>query len=428
MIVVIGVALAIFTLWGLANPFIGVLGLLFAAVVQPGELYPIFGALHVETLMALITTVSLIIHGGSLKFHVISKRLLYFWGAMIVALPLSFWPGYAVSFTLDFSHVVLYHLLIASLVTTVKRFKIFVIFFVLLVTWHAASAVWLYSNGIYYALGGNLNRSAGLTSISDQPNSLGLLLVAAFPLAALLLLNDNKALLRMAGLAILCLFVWAILTTNSRASFFSLVVLVLTWALTRRKALMAIPFVVVILLLGWQVMPQEFKNRYTTDLKTDDSYLNRVRAWKAGREMFFDNPLTGVGPGCFTFANGAKYWKGQRKIWLNAHSLYVQLPAELGIIGVVTFTMFLSAIYKENNRLKKLLQDSEYPRFLRFFPTACSFSILMWLVAGYSSHDLYHGNWFMLGALSVALATITKQPDLSAQHAEIHPSLQEVTT
>jgi O-antigen ligase len=406
MVAVVGIALGVFTLWGLANPFVGLIGLLFAAIVQPGELYPIFATLHVETLMALITLVSFIAHGGSLKLHMISQRLLYFWGSMWFAVPLSFWPGWAISFSLDFGHTVLYHILIANLVNTARRFKIFVVTFILLVGWHAASAVWLYSSGVYYSLGGNLNRSAGLTSLSDQPNSLGLMIVAAVPLACLGLLKGTQAWLRLLIAGLLCLFVWAILTTNSRASFFSLVLLFGIYAFTRKRAIFAIPVVAIVLLIGWQIMPQEFKNRYTTDLKTDDSYLNRVRAWEAGKAMFYDNPVTGVGPGCFTYANGGKYWVGSgRKIWLNAHSLFVQLPAELGVVGVITFTLFLGAVYRENRRLKKILADNASP-FLRMWPVACSFSLLAWIIAGYSSHDLYRGNWFMLAALTAAATTL----------------------
>jgi hypothetical protein len=61
-----------------------------------------------------------------------------------------------------------------------------------------------------------------------------------------------------------------------------------------------------------------------------------------------------------------------------------------------------------NFALKKMMiNDTETPGILRYFPTACLFCLMVLLVAGYAGHNLYRSTWYSLAALSGALAQIS---------------------
>ena len=145
--------------------------------------------------------------------------------------------------------------------------------------------------------------------------------------------------------------------------------------------------------------------------------------------MFKDNPLTGVGTGEFSNANGAKYWPGPRpKLWLNAHSLYIQLLAELGLVGVLAFTFFLVTLFRLNRRLSQQLASvADCPSWMRQFPTACMLTLLVLLFAGYSSHNLYRSTWYMVAALTASLQLILARGDLKGAHAQHKVQLAELS-
>jgi O-antigen ligase len=174
-----------------------------------------------------------------------------------------------------------------------------------------------------------------------------------------------------------------------------------------------LPVFAIIFITVWAVIPESYQGRFKSieNRENDMSYQNRVRAWHAGWEMFKDYPITGVGTGVFPNANGAEYWPGAgRKIWLQPHSLYVQLLAEQGILGVIAFVAFLISVFSGNLKLRRALKDlKEPPTWASKFPLACTLIFLVLLFTGYSGHSLYRHTWYMMAALTAALTLLVEQ-------------------
>ena len=160
----------------------------------------------------------------------------------------------------------------------------------------------------------------------------------------------------------------------------------------------------------WIATPQAYKERYLSveERNKDVSYELRLTTWSAGWQMFKDRPITGIGMGEFGVANGVKYWPDRaRPRWYNAHSLYLQTISELGIMGAIGFLAFLYQLFKLNGRQQRRLEPhKELPAYLRMFPYACNMTLIGLLFAGYAGHDLYRSSWYMMAALSAALAYI----------------------
>ncbi len=333
---------------------------------------------------------------------------------MFLSVLLAFWRTGAFMTALDFGKIVIYHVLIVNLVTTRRRFHTFLFVFVILIGWFAGSSINAYRHGEYYYAGEHLARAEGLTSAGGNPNELGLTLVSALPLVALLALSGTSR-DRLVGLAVAGMSVWTVIITGSRSSFLTMVALLAAFIFSKKKRLLFLPIAAALLAVVWAVTPPEYKQRYISveNRNQDESYLNRKLAWEAGWAMWKDYPLTGVGAGNFPDANGGKYWPNAdptRRIWLNAHSLYLQLLAELGLCGVLAFGYFVFQLYRLNNQMSEgLARLDDTPKWLRFFPTACSLCLFVLLFDGYSSHDLYRSTWYMLAAMSACVGAMTSE-------------------
>lgn len=400
----------ILILWTIKDPFAGLLGVLIVNILRPGEIYPIFAALHVERIAAIVVMISVLVHERRVALPKVTKTVLLFYASMFAAVPLAFWREASIQACIDFFQVVVYHLLIVTLVKTPERFKTFLLTFSVLNGWLAASSLYLYISGSFvYTMG--IERATGLTSSGGDPNTLGLTLVSGLPLVILLMTRDTGKLVKLVALGCLVVSVLTVINTGSRTSFFTLLLLTLAFVATREKKFIYIPAILVTMMVAWAFIPQQYKERYETvnNLTKDESYQNRILAWKAGWGMFKDNPLTGMGPGNFAYASGTTYWPGEgRKHWLNAHSLPLKALGELGIVGTFAFVYMLVTLFKLNGRLRRELKDSQFPTVLRYFPMACNFALFALLIAGYSSHNLYRSTWFMLASMSGALQLLVE--------------------
>src|SRR4029077_7078199 len=96
-----------FVVRGLVKPFEGLMGLLAVTMINPGEIWPIIATLHVERLLVLVIAVGLFRRPVPFVYPKLTKRIFVFWLAMVISIPLSFWPGGAFGFCLDFGRTIL---------------------------------------------------------------------------------------------------------------------------------------------------------------------------------------------------------------------------------------------------------------------------------------------------------------------------------
>lgn len=407
------VATVVIIIWSLKDPFVGLLGVLMLNILRPGEVYPAFAALHLERVTAIVVLASTLAHLRGFATPKITRTVLFFWGAMILSIPMAYWVSNSIGFTIQFGQVVAYHLLIVTLVNTEQRFRTFVLTFSVLIGWLGATSLYMYMAGKFIVRMG-IDRATGLTSAGDDPNTLANTLVSGLPLILLLLTRDSGKKVKLLAFAIAVAALFGVILTGSRTGFFSMVVLIAAFFATRQKRFIYVPIMVVALGIAWTFIPQQYKERYETvsNLDQDDSYQNRLRAWQAGWGMFKANPITGMGAGNFTFAAGGEYWPGEgRKLWLNAHSLPLKALGELGLLGTSAFIFMVVTLFKLNAQLKRRVAGSDLHSVLRYYPVACNFSLFVLLVAGYASHNLYRNTWFMLAATSGALQMILDARD-----------------
>ncbi len=411
---VVVAVLFILAMIGLMRPYIGLLALLIVMELQPGELYPQLAPLHLERVVAGILLVSFLIHGRKLRFPQPIPWFLAFYGAMIVSVPLAFWRTNALGACLSFLEIVVFVLFMTALLTTEERIRWFVLTYIILVDWLGASALWNYHLGVLY-FAQNIDRAVGITSSAGDPDTLAATLLFTMPFCLAIMVRSNPKWMRAIGAASIGLYLVTIVTTGSRAIAAGVVLLTMLLLFRKPKNLIYLPVLLALCPLVWMVIPPQYKTRYESvnHLKTDESYQNRILSWRGGVSMFETNPITGIGAGDYTYANGMKYWPGKgRKIFLNAHSLYFQTLGELGLVGIFTFVGYLICVFRINFRLRKELLARGASRFLQEFPVMSMMTLCLLLFDGYAAHNVYRDTWYVIGAIT---ASISLLPVLSQQ-------------
>lgn len=393
---------------GLTRPFIGMLAFLIVMELQPGELYPQTAPLHLERIIAVILLVSFLLHGQKFRFPSPTRWLLALFGAMILEVPLAFWPGNSALTCLSFFEVVAYILFATALLTTESRIRWFTLTTVLLIDWLGGSALWNYLHGDYIVRM-NIERAIGITSSAGDPNTMSTTLLLTIPLCLALVIRSNPLWMRLIAVASAALDIVTIIDTGSRTAAFGIVFLVCLLIFRRPKNLLYLPVLAALAPVVWIAIPRQYKARYETvdNLQQDESYQLRLSSWQGGLAMFESNPLTGVGPGNYAIANGEKFWPGQGpKYWLNAHSLYFQTIGEMGLLGVFVFGGYLVCVFRLNFRLRKELAERDVSNFLKFLPVIFLIMLCQLLFAGYAAHVLFRSTWYYIGAISSSISLL----------------------
>jgi (heptosyl)LPS beta-1,4-glucosyltransferase len=99
-------------------------------------------------------------------------------------------------------------------------------------------------------------------------------------------------------------------------------------------------------------------DRYMTlgSLESDYNFEEGGRAdiWARGFRLFLEDPLTGVGVGGFGAAIGEqRRVEGNLPVWQAAHSSYILVLTETGIVGAVTFLLLIATSLATFNRLRR---------------------------------------------------------------------------
>lgn len=399
----------------LVRPYWGLL--LYAATVflRPGEIWPVLAGLKLERIVGVLTLASLAMeswrrHGGlTIDSSRLSKWLGAFWLASFASVVTSYWPTHSVGESIEVLKLIAFYVMVIQLVDSRRRLAVFVWTYLAFIGYFGYAAVSDYFHGrLKYAQG--IERAIGENSTSGDPNQLGATMACTVPLLLLLIGRAREPWKRALYVALLVLSVLTLSLTGSRSGILGLIAgLIFVWWRSRRRVLYG-GLITLALVLGFLALPGQYRERYTSmgQEEIDASSQGRLDAWRVGMEMMMDRPLLGVGLGCFGVAHSEGYDEGN---WLEAHSLYVQVPAEIGIPGAVAFFGFLVVALWTFSRSRKLAH--------RLWPTGIEEPLLVGMtgafvvlaVTGIFGHSMMRPTWFLFAALGQAVYRLARTED-----------------
>jgi putative inorganic carbon (HCO3(-)) transporter len=267
------------------------------------------------------------------------------------------------------------------------------------------------ADGIYQNITGHdlirgypLHSLERITGPFRFPNGLSAwLLVVSFPLIILSFFYKENTALKAANYALLVLIAYCAFYGFTRAAFLSFilglgVMLILIGGRRPLIALTALFIIAPILIL---ILPENVRNHvYVLKLFSGSSTQHRLHVWTAGWRMFMEKPFLGQGLNTF-MANYARFRLPEDSgIWY-AHNSYLQIAAEIGIFGLISFLWMIAKAAAISLRSWKGINDD----FLRLIHIGLFCGIISFLIQSF--FDVTHFSlqsavlfYFSLGLLS----------------------------
>jgi O-antigen ligase len=197
----------------------------------------------------------------------------------------------------------------------------------------------------------------------------------------------------------------------SRGGFVGLVAAGFVLWLLRPKKVQTLVVVLllagVVLLFGNEAYWHEMSTITDT---TESTAQGRLDAWKAAWDMFKDNPL-GVGGGNFPirFHEYQPPDSGKIKWGTVAHSLWMTLLSETGVVGVVLYGLLLYTNVRDLVWVTRRAHgDDEASRYIHAIALALLAGLAGYFASGTFLSVLYYPHYFYLTAVIVALRRVAE--------------------
>lgn len=252
-------------------------------------------------------------------------------------------------------------------------------------------------------------RAAGLFL---NPNLAATYMLAGFSLALSSLARPGSSFFeRSFSLGCLGLLSAGMASTGSRSLAISLPAVLLVWALFQNRGLWKGLAAGVLLCLALVVVPNPVGDRWVHEKQRDVYAFDRLKIWSQTMKILWDHPITGVTLGNYEYSTFRYRFPSRKevgryeKIFKDAHNSYLEIAAEIGILGsllligmilVVTRRFFLA--YR-----RAKTKDPEVEYYLR-----SSFLLITALSAQAFFHDVAHSPPNVLLGL-FALGTILSE-------------------
>ena len=253
----------------------------------------------------------------------------------------------------------------------------------------------------------------------NDPNFWGQVLVAVSMLIVFRIIHEKNMHVRLGSALMLGLILYIVLNTYSRGAYLALVIDMLLILLLYRKRIdsVVVVAVLIILVLALPFVPATYRNRFNSLFVTsqngiyeDTSLRGRSSEMLTGLAMFEEHPILGVGVSNYPI----QYQRYAQLIGIefrsearDPHSLYIQLLAETGILGTVTFLgmvfFLLNALGKAGRAAEKVQRLEEWLPWLNSIRLA----ILSYMLTSVFLHSAFIRYFWLLVAMALAGIQIT---------------------
>ena len=252
--------------------------------------------------------------------------------------------------------------------------------------------------------------------ISD-PNHFAQSLVTMVPLAFGRTLWSRGVLLRLVAALTVVSLVWATVLTYSRGALVAIAIVAVIflarlWIRPWMWGLVAAAGV-----LSFSMLPADFRSRllqlaglFSGQSPTEVSLAGRLSAQLAGIDMFLAHPWLGVGLGNFGY-NYPAYARGHGintvRANLPAHNLFLEVIAETGVLGALTFGAVLVACFGSVWWASQLLRTAGLLRDSRLVgDVGCA--LAGYLASGLFVHNAYPRVFWFVVALCLATPVVAR--------------------
>lgn len=232
----------------------------------------------------------------------------------------------------------------------------------------------------------------------------GLALTMTLPLYFCLAQAEKKGWLKGLFWLLFVLTIPAIFFTYSRGALIGLGVVFFVMVLQSRRRLVLLPVAVLGVVFALSFAPGKWQDRmdFMRPDVVDASAQSRLNAWEYARRLAADYPITGGGFATFTEELYERYWPGTIGNIYGAHSIYFQVLAEHGYVGLGLYLLLILSCFLRTWRLRtaaRLHNDNEVGQYAHMF----RLSLIAFLISGAFLGRAYFDYFFTIIACVIIL-------------------------
>lgn len=393
------------------KPFIAVSLWLWTALFFPGGwVYGIAGSIRYNLIFSIITIIGVFGLKNRPKSESDPLSILitiFFIWTFITFLAGQVMSPVAQDYWVRFFKIVLLYYCAIAILTKKYQIDFFVWCIVLSVGFFAAV------EGLKLIASGGGHHVTGFAGhVLGDRNDLAMGINMSIPLAVYLRSQSENRIIKQGLLGVVVLMVLSVLGTYSRGGLVGLVVLALVFFKSSNNKIFAIPVIVAIAYIGYNLMPEEWFKRMDTiqHAGQDGSFMGRVVAWKIATLIALDSPILGAGiKGPETYSVWISYALklGSELTFIDtpppdlkgahaAHSTFFQVLGEQGFVGLFIFILILLVAYAKLGVCTRLtLPDSPFHQLAKML----KLSLIMYIVSALALSKAYFDLSFSIYAL-----------------------------
>lgn len=321
----------------------------FITLCRPQDYLPMLSALRPSLTLGVITLIVYFItvtYRAPIYKNSQFKLFLLLLLLMAFGVPFSYYRSASLQDAFDYISIsLLFFILFYQVGNTVERSKS------LLFTYCCGTSIY----SIYILVSGSVTKERIVFGTMFDPNDIAFFIVNFFAFNLIFIKNES-AIKRFIAIINIMLSLIVLFKTGSRGGLLACMV-VIAYLLFKKTKTIDLSFItkaIIIslsLILFWSFgMNTE---RYKTLMDVTEDYnmtdeTGRVAIWKIGLRMMLTNPLTGVGMG--RFSEGVGRDRESRGLpssrWQAPHNSFVQVGAEIGILGLILFAAMSMRVVK----------------------------------------------------------------------------------
>lgn len=401
-------------------PFAALLLWGWFTLATPQQAAYLASQLPLNMIIAGVTFVALFFHGefSKLKLTGLSWLIVGFGIWIGVSQEFSLWSSYSAEPSDRFIKILIFVFLCAATVTSRLRFHALLWLLVLVMGFYGAKGgmftILTFGQAHYYGL--------DQTILYDN-NHMGIALAVSLPLFIYLAHQAANPWVRMGMWMVTGLSIVAIVGTQSRGAFLSLIAFGgLMWLRSSHK-LLGVVAAVTVAIIGYQFfLPDHYKERMATitTANEDASFTGRTDAWTINWRLAKENPLTGAGMRVpYTPRVAATVSNKQPRA---AHSIYFEVLGGTGFVGLFLYVSMLAYGVLTARKAERIYAGSAPGSWRSPFARYAQMSLIIFGVGGASvSMEMWEG-YLIIIALISSLARI----DINASTEKPMPHIMKV--
>jgi probable O-glycosylation ligase (exosortase A-associated) len=313
---------------------------------------------------------------------------------------------------IEFNKIMVLTSLTVILVTSRKKLK-----YLLMVT--AFSLGFLALKGTIFGIltGGEFRVWGPPHSFIADNNDFGLALNMILPMLFFLGRDEENRKLKLLFKITLVCSAAAVLLTYSRGALLGIAAVMAAFALKSRYKLLSVFMLVIAIFLVVSFAPAAWMARMGTFIggTLDGSAQERLTSWAFAWNLAKQYPITGAGFECFTPGLFALFSPRDPQTWLGGHtssgphSIYFQVLAEQGFVGLGVFLGLLASCVISARRLQKQVARNPAVSWIASYAQMVELGILAYMVSGAFLGRAYFDLYFQLVAILIVLKILYKK-------------------